>query len=63
MSGGLASALVDADLLLLQLVVEVTQLEGSMLMWLPPPPSDRLWISFMAPPKVGDARTCCSLGC
>ncbi|WIA35266.1 hypothetical protein OEZ86_003725 [Tetradesmus obliquus] len=35
-----------------QPVVEVTQLEGSMLMWLPPPPSDRLWISFMAPPKV-----------
>jgi hypothetical protein len=35
-----------------QLVVEVTKLEGSMLMWLPSPPSDRLWISFLAPPKV-----------
>jgi hypothetical protein len=33
-------------------VVEVTKLEGRMLMWLPPPPSDRLWISFLAPPKV-----------
>ncbi|WIA15084.1 hypothetical protein OEZ85_001781 [Tetradesmus obliquus] len=40
-----------------QLVVEVTQLEGSMLMWLPPPPSDRLWISFMAPPKDSSSLT------
>lgn len=42
-----------------QLVVELTRLEGSILMWLPPPPSNSLWLSFVGAPKVvcSSART------
>jgi hypothetical protein len=36
----------------LESTVTLTRLDGSLLLWLPPPPSDRLWVSFLSPPKV-----------
>jgi hypothetical protein len=44
-ASGLASVNVE-------LSVTLTRLEGSLLLWLPPPPSDRLWVSFLSPPQV-----------
>jgi hypothetical protein len=32
--------------------VEVKALEVSLLLWVPPPPSDRLWVSCLQQPKV-----------
>uniref|UniRef100_A0A1I7YWS7 SMP-LTD domain-containing protein n=1 Tax=Steinernema glaseri TaxID=37863 RepID=A0A1I7YWS7_9BILA len=36
----------------LRLNVEVTALEGTMTVNIPPPPSDRLWYSFRKPPRI-----------
>lgn len=30
----------------LRLKVRLTKMEGSVLMWVPPPPGDRMWTSF-----------------
>lgn len=49
--------------LLLQLVVELTKFEGTLMMWMPPPPSNRLWISFLTPPEVSFIRLDSMLGC
>jgi hypothetical protein len=38
--------------LVLQVAVEVKSLEVSLLLWVPPPPSDRLWVSCLQQPKV-----------
>lgn len=35
-----------------KLTVTVTRFEGSIMLWVPPPPSDRLWLSLLAPPVV-----------
>uniref|UniRef100_A0A183DAQ5 COesterase domain-containing protein n=1 Tax=Gongylonema pulchrum TaxID=637853 RepID=A0A183DAQ5_9BILA len=32
--------------------VDVTRLEGTMTVNIPPPPSDRLWYAFRTPPKL-----------
>jgi len=36
----------------LVLVVRLTRLEGQLIAWLPPPPSNRLWVSFATTPKI-----------
>lgn len=42
----------------LRLHVKVTQLNGTMRVWVPPPPTDRLWYAF----QVRPVRHCRSLG-
>jgi hypothetical protein len=44
-AGGLAQITVE-------LSVSLTRLDGGLLVWLPPPPSDRLWASFLSPPRA-----------
>jgi hypothetical protein len=34
------------------LEVSLTELEGNIMLWLAPPPSNNLWISFLEPPKL-----------
>ncbi|GBF96731.1 hypothetical protein Rsub_09473 [Raphidocelis subcapitata] len=36
----------------LELTITLSRLDGGLLLWLPPPPSDRLWVSFLSPPRV-----------
>lgn len=36
----------------LRLSVTVSLLEGTMVAWVPPPPGNRLFYSFVAPPKL-----------
>ncbi|KAK9815183.1 hypothetical protein WJX73_010239 [Symbiochloris irregularis] len=41
----------------LRLQLEVTSIKGPIVAWVPPPPGDRLWFSFVSPPElVADAR-------
>jgi hypothetical protein len=35
------------------MVVTISQVEGPIVGWCPPPPSNRCWMSFLSPPKVG----------
>lgn len=34
------------------LEVSLTELDGNIMLWLAPPPSNNLWISFLEPPKL-----------
>lgn len=34
------------------LQVVFTQVDGPIMVWLAPPPSNRMWVSFLHPPKI-----------
>lgn len=36
----------------LKLKLEVKSLKGPIYVWMPPPPGDRLWFSFVDPPQL-----------
>jgi hypothetical protein len=34
------------------LEVTITELDGDVMVWMAPPPSNNLWVSFLEPPKL-----------
>ena len=32
--------------------VSITELDGTLMLWMAPPPSNILWLSFLEPPKL-----------
>lgn len=34
------------------LEVTISELDGNVMVWMPPPPSNNLWVSFLEPPKL-----------
>ena len=36
----------------LRLSLNIKELEGPVYAWLPPPPGDRIWWSFVTPPRL-----------
>lgn len=52
-AGSLAAGLAESlPPIKFQLEIVITRLEAELMLWTAPPPSDRLWFSFTAPPKV-----------
>jgi hypothetical protein len=37
---------------IVNLEVTLTELDGSVMLWIAPPPSNVLWVSFLEPPKL-----------
>lgn len=48
-AGNVASKILKIQL---QLSVELESLEGTLRLWIPPPPSDRLWFGFTSTPSI-----------
>ena len=36
----------------LKMSMDIKTLRGPLCVWLPPPPGDRMWFSFMEPPQL-----------
>ena len=36
----------------LRLSMDIKALRGPLVVWVPPPPGDRLWFSFLEPPQL-----------
>lgn len=36
----------------LKLSMDIKALRGPLCVWLPPPPGDRMWFSFLEPPQL-----------
>ena len=52
-AGSLAAGLTESlPPIKFQLEIVITRFEAELMLWTAPPPSDRLWFSFTAPPKV-----------
>lgn len=41
----------------LRLQLDIKALKGPMCVWMPPPPGDRLWFSFVKPPQLETTAT------
>ena len=48
---------VETSRMQLRLRLEITALKGPMYVWVPPPPGDRLWFSFVTAPQLVASAT------